>query len=122
MASDTHSLHCMSPRRLVTADVDEVTRRLLEMKLATSGQGVDVMALIQEQPALLLERSGQADAGVRVLRWHYYRNLLCTTGIAGGGGGVAARRGLRRDGRLGPAAHAAQGVCRTAQRRARRCP
>lgn len=52
--------------RLVSADVDEVTRRLLEMKLATSGQGMDVMALIQEQPALLLEKSGQADAGVRV--------------------------------------------------------
>lgn len=51
--------------KLVSADVDEVTRRLLEMKLATSGQGVDVIALIQEQPALLLERSGQADAGVR---------------------------------------------------------
>ncbi len=49
---------------LVAADVDEITRRLLEMKVATSDQGVDVVALVEAQPSLLLQRSGQMDATV----------------------------------------------------------
>lgn len=50
--------------RLVAADVDEITRRLLEMKVATADQGIDIVALVETQPSLLLERSGQVDASV----------------------------------------------------------
>ncbi|KXZ54089.1 hypothetical protein GPECTOR_5g194 [Gonium pectorale] len=39
---------------LLSADLTQLTSRLLDMKLATMGSGVDVLGLVEAQPALLL--------------------------------------------------------------------
>ncbi|KAG2486701.1 hypothetical protein HYH03_014630 [Edaphochlamys debaryana] len=48
---------------LLSADLAQITGRLLDMKLATYGMAVDVLRLVEAQPALLLSDSWRLDLG-----------------------------------------------------------
>ncbi|GFR46350.1 hypothetical protein Agub_g7922 [Astrephomene gubernaculifera] len=47
--------------RLLTADMTEITRRLLDMKVATYGTSVDVLAVVEAQPSLFFSDRWQLD-------------------------------------------------------------
>lgn len=43
---------------LLTADVNQVMQRLINIKLESAGTGIDVVKLVEKQPALLLQVGG----------------------------------------------------------------
>ncbi|KAK9812685.1 hypothetical protein WJX72_001950 [[Myrmecia] bisecta] len=61
--------------RLISADLGRITRRLVDMKMASLGQSVDVVKVVEAQPSLLLqaepERDDQETAADRVEAWKY---------------------------------------------------